>query len=110
MSEVNKTEEILGEDLTEEVKNEIMVGAIKLSKPFTYDGGEITEIPYDFDKLTGAQLSRVCKGALNDPKAELAVFSLASGIPETELSRLPGRDWLKVKGRATAFFFMSLAE
>ena len=86
---------------------------VTLSKPFMLDGKEITEIVYDFDKLTGKDILTAESNLHLKHKEHFQIYSqsthvevaaIACGIHSEDLSRLPVTDFLEVT--ACAQFFL----
>lgn len=73
-------------------------GIHKLRKPFVIDGETISEIYYDFDTVKPIQYKNLVariskKGQIGVPEldnnVQIGYFSLACGIPVSELMRMP---------------------
>lgn len=73
-------------------------GVHKLRKPFMVDGETISEIRYDFDSVKPIQYKNLVarigkKGQIGIPEldnnVQIGYFSLACGIPVSDLMRMP---------------------
>jgi len=90
---------------------------LKLTKPFMYNGEQLTEISYDLESVTPAQYSGIIKrlqkkGQGNIPELDLNVqmaFFAASTeiqIPVSQLNGLCIKDFVKI-GQLVRDFFLS---
>lgn len=95
--------------------NELEFEKVILSKPFSFEGKEYTELVLDLDSLTGndminaAKESRVIGDTSAVPemsKTYLVVLAArAAKVPVDMLLALPGKDFSKVTIRVQDFLF-----
>lgn len=88
----------------------------KLSRPFTFEGTEYTELLLDFDSLTGGDLLS-CEGQMNTMSSgnevvpvkqisqayQALVAARAAKVPVDLIKALPGKDFSKIIVRAQNF-------
>ncbi len=83
------------------------IKTVKLYKPITIDGKEVTELTLDFNKLTSADLDNIeaglaAAGGAKHPVPSLSnaynlrVAAKAAGINHNELKRLNAKDYTKL--------------
>lgn len=86
---------------------------IKLRKPITVDGKELTEVKPDFGSLTGADLEnviaemmvdgKVCVTNETDSRYGARVAARACGLSAADIERLDARDYTKLALEARNF-------
>jgi hypothetical protein len=85
-------------DTNEETEEEKSSGFLALSKPFDFNGETITRIEYDLDSVKPIQYINLIKKLskkeeISVPELNINVqigyFSLACGVPVSDLKRLP---------------------
>ncbi len=95
------------------------VGTLKLRKAISIDGKNVTEINYDFDKLTGENIENVFKESTRsgymvsasyelDPVIGGRMFAEASDLDFSDIKRLGVSDYSKVASIARDFFIIGL--
>ncbi|AIY80092.1 UNVERIFIED_ORG: hypothetical protein B2H98_08885 [Clostridium botulinum] len=95
------------------------VGTLKLRKAILIDGKNVTEINYDFDKLTGENIENVFKESTRsgymvsasyelDPVIGGRMFAEASDLDFLDIKRLGVSDYSKVASIARDFFIIGL--
>lgn len=87
---------------------------LTLTKSAVINGETVTEIEYDLDGLTGADISAAVRslkaigeqvGTLElDPDYHAALFAQAAGISMEEVKALPAKDYTKAATTARNFF------
>ena len=90
-----------------------MANTIKLSKPFNICGKDVTELNFDFDKITGADLTAAEREvrAMGDQtpsvflsmQFQAAVAAKMLGVPVDDLLAMPASDFKKVVLPVTNF-------
>lgn len=94
---------------------------LKLKKPVMIDGEEKTEIAYDLDNLTGADVQRVTKELQLqenyiptvpeiDQNYNAALFAVAAGIAREDVKRFSLKDYAEAAGKVRAFFLADAEE
>lgn len=93
---------------------------LKLKKPVMIDGESKTEIPYDLDALTGADIELVYNqlkkkgiavGAIEiDTSYHMALFAQAAGIDYEDVKRMSARDCKNAVVAVRSFFVSDLEE
>jgi hypothetical protein len=93
---------------------------LKLSKPVTINGEEMSEIQYDLESLTGADVQQALKDLASkayipgstevDPYYHAAVFAQAAGLSLDDISILKAKDFNKASQIVRDFFLEPLAE
>lgn len=93
---------------------------LQLKKPIKIDGEEKTEIEYDLEELTGADIQQVTtelskKGIMVtaieiDSNYHAALFAKASGLMLEDLNRLSAKDYAKATTLVRDFFLIDSAE
>ena len=93
---------------------------LKLKKPVLIDGEEKTEIEYNFDDLTGADVQQataelqglgIMVSTLEfDANYHAALFAKASGLAYADVQRFSAKDYTKVSTLARNFFLNDLAD
>ena len=92
---------------------------LKLRKPIFIDGKEVSEIPYDFEELTGKDVDDAFKAARKngymitgayemDPIIGGYMFAQAAGIDYLDLERLSAKDFAKAGSLGRDFFIADL--
>lgn len=113
IDEKNKNEEL------KENEKDINDTVLQLKKPVLIDGEERTEIPYDFDNLTGRDVDQVFKSLTKrgyvltgpyevDPVVGAAMFAQAAGLDYTDLERFSAKDYAKAGTLGRNFFIIDL--
>ncbi|WP_068775776.1 phage tail assembly protein [Paenibacillus sp. FJAT-26967] len=88
----------------------------KLSRPFTFEGNEYTELTLDFEKLTGndllsceRQMQLITGASEYVPMKQISqayqavVTARAAAVPVELIQALPAKDFSKVTLRASTF-------
>ena len=93
---------------------------LKLKKPVMIDGEEKTEIPYDFDELTGKDIQaavaelkqyELIPGVVElDTNYHAAIFAQAAGISFGDVSNFKANDYNKAVILARNFLIEQSAE
>ncbi len=92
----------------------------KLSKPVTINGAEKSEIEYDLESLTGADVQQALKELANksympgstevDPLYHAAIFAQAAGLSLDDVSLLKAKDFNKITQIVRNFFLIPSEE
>lgn len=126
--EKNFAGELTAEDVEKVVENELNdmtntkpENVYKLRKPVTYNGAEISEVAFDFEKLTGADALNIedellqratppVSGAINSAAYLIRMASRACTAPVGEdfFQMISIVDFEKIKNRAR-FFLMGIS-
>ena len=80
---------------------------LKLKKPIKIDGEERTEIEYDLESLTGADIQQATRELSN---YHAAIFAKASGLMFEDLNRFSAKDYTKATTLVRDFFLTDMAE
>lgn len=92
---------------------------LKLYKPITIDDKQVTDLPYDFDKITGVQIQNAKKmlerghitlAAETDGELHAAIFAIAAGLDYADLLRMHGKDYIAAGLMVRNFFFLDAEE
>ena len=96
------------------------MSVLKLRKPIKIDGNEVTELTYDLEGLTGADLDDAVMALKRakvplatvelDPSYHAAVFAQAAGVDMADLRRLSARDYKEATVAVRNFFLSASAE
>lgn len=91
---------------------------LQLKKPIKINGEEVTEIEYDLDAITGADVQQVTQEMqkLNmviavpelDTNYHAMLFAKASGIDYTDMQRMSLKDYTTATGVVRDFFLAGM--
>lgn len=103
------------QEILDEAGITMPAGILKLTDPFNFDGDPVTELPYDFSRVTGRDSMRITAelrraGLIGDgvqkedPNYCAAVFAAAAEMDLHDLDRMNVEDINEAANLATLFF------